>query len=406
MQSFCKNLTILLLPIGIAIATNYANATNNQKQLVEEAWQIVDRQFIDITANNSRWMEIRREFLSKDYQDNNTARDAIRTMLGKLNDPETRLVDSQQLAIIQKEGNGQSVGVGLIDFSVETNEKTKELQVVTALADTPAARAGIIPKDIIEAIDGVSTKQLSHDEAMAKLRGQAGTQVTLTIRRGDRTFNVPLKREAISIDPVETSVRQKMGKKIGYIALRQFTPDAAMQIRSAIQNLSNQNVEGFVLDLRNNPGGLLRVGNEIASFFLNKGDLIGIFQTRAGNEEIKASGTKLTNKPLVILVNSGTASAGEILAGALQNNGRAVVVGNSTFGRGRVHSTEELSDKSVMLFAIGRFLSPTGRNIDREGIQPNYALETSTTQLQSHNSLYEKAIAVLIWNIDRTARLG
>jgi carboxyl-terminal processing protease len=293
-------------------------------------------------------------------------------MLRKLNDPETRLLDGKQFANLEMESSGKFIGVGLIDFSVDSDEKTKELRVVTAISDTPAARAGLQPKDIIQAIDGVPTKTLSHDQAMMRLRGQAGTQVVLTVRRQGKTFDVPLLREAISVQPVRTSLKQEGGKIIGYIALTQFTPNASQEMRNAVKELLDKNVDGFLIDLRNNPGGLLQPSTEIASLFLNKERVASIRDRTGSLEQIQTSGSKLTNKPVVVLVNAGTASASEVLAGALQDNRRALLVGTTTFGRGRLHGGEQLSDRSVVLVSVGNLLTPGGRDISRFGIKPDY----------------------------------
>lgn len=411
MRRFLANTSILFLLTGAFGAPSWANSENSYRQIVDEAWQVINREFVGTNYNSHDWQKTRREFLSIDYASKKAGYDAIHAMLMKLNDPETRLLDSKQFASVQMESNGELMGVGLIDFSVDTDEKTKELRVVTAIADTPAARAGLQPKDIIQAIDGMPTKLLSHDAAMMRIRGKAGIQVVLTVRRNGKTFNVPLLREAISLRPVRTSLKQEQGKTIGYIALRQFTPNASQEMRNAVKGLLDKNVDGFILDLRNNPGGLLAASTEIASLFLDKERVVSI-KGRAGSlKEIRASGSRLTNKPVVVLVNGGTASASEVVAGALQDNHRGVLVGSTTFGRGRVHSVEELSDRYAMVLAVGSLLTPAGRVIDRKGIKPDYVVEIPQKVLATwtpaniatpKDPQYTQALAVLM---QRPARL-
>ncbi len=404
------NVSILCL-LTAAFSISGCTSQNSEKHLVDEAWQVINSKFIDITNNNPEWLETRREFLSKNYTSKEAAYNAIQAMLMKLNDPETRFFDSQQFANLDMESRGKSIGIGLIDFSVETDETTKELKVVTALANTPAERAGLQAQDIIQAINKVPTKNLSHNAAMKLLRGEAGTQLILTVRRDGKTFDVPLKREAISVQAVQTLVKQEKGKIIGYIALNQFTPDAPQKTLDAVKELLSKNIDGFILDLRNNPGGGLQASTEIASIFLDK-ERVGSLRDRTGNlEEFKANNSKLTNKPIVILVNGGTASASEFLAGALQDNKRAVLVGTPTSRRGRVHSAEELSDKSILLVTIGTLLTPAGRYIDREGIKPDYVVEVPATSLSTRkpkntatlqDAQYVKAIAILTEQLTQT----
>ncbi|BAZ23852.1 carboxyl-terminal protease [Kalymmatonema gypsitolerans NIES-4073] len=410
MRRFFANTSILFLLTAAFGTSSYANAENSHRQIVDQAWQIINRKFVGTNFNSQNWLQTRREVLSKDYTTKQAAYDAIRAMLRKLNDPETRLLDGKQLASLEMESSGKFIGVGLIDFSVDSDEKTKELRVVTAIADTPAARAGLQPKDIIQAIDGVPTKTLSHDQAMMRLRGQAGTQVVLTVRRQGKTFDVPLLREAISVQPVRTSLKQEGGKIIGYIALTQFTPNASQEMRNAVKELLNKNVDGFLIDLRNNPGGLLQPSTEIASLFLNKERVASIRDRTGSLEQIQTSGSKLTNKPVVVLVNDGTASASEVLAGALQDNRRALLVGTTTFGRGRLHGGEQLSDNSVVLVSVGNLLTPGGRDISRFGIKPDYVVEIPQAVLEKwtpgniatqKDTQYTQALAVLMQRISR-----
>jgi carboxyl-terminal processing protease len=237
------------------------------------------------------------------------------------------------------------------------------------------------------------------------MRGQAGTKVVLTVRRQSETFDVSLLRKAISVQPVRTLLKQERGKNIGYIALSQFTPKASQEMHNAVKELLAKSVDGFVLDLRNNPGGLLEGGTEIASLFLKK-EKVASFRQRTGSiEEIRASGSRLTDKPVVVLVNGGTASVSEVLAAALQDNRRAVLVGTTTYGRGRVHSGEKLSDDSVVIVTVGSLATPKGREIDRKGIKPDYVVEIPETMLKTwtptniatpKDPQYTQALAVLL----------
>ncbi|GAA6622947.1 hypothetical protein NUACC26_087720 [Scytonema sp. NUACC26] len=407
------NKAIATLQKELASKDTDTQAENNYRQIVDKAWQAIERSFVGENYNTQAWLQVRQEMLHRRYTSKQATYEAIHTMLSKLHDPETRLLDSQQRQRVEMDSNGELIGVGLIDFSVETDEKTKELRVVTPIANTPAAKAGLRPKDIVQAIDSVATNRLSHDEAMSKLQGKAGTQVLLTIRRdGSQTFNLPLRREAIKVQPVRFELKREMGKNIGYIALSQFTPNASGEMHNAVKELLNKNVDGFILDLRNNPGGSLKTCTEIASMFLHK-EQVATLKGRTGIlEQIRASGTRLTDKPVVVLVNNGTASATEVLAAALQDNRRAVLVGTTTFGRGKVHSGEELSHGSVMIITIGSLVTPKGYQIHRKGIEPDYVVEIPSTERQNwkpanmtvmKDSQYVRALAVLLQRVKQSA---
>lgn len=410
MRHLLAKTSIVLLLSGTFVALSWANSENSNKHIVDEAWQVIDRKFVGDNYNTQSWQQTQREFLSKNYSSKEAAYEAIRAMLMKLNDPETRLLNSQQFASVEMEANGQSMGVGLIDFSVEMDEETKKLRVVSAIAGTPAARAGLQPKDIIRAIDGVATNRLNYDEAMMRMRGRAGTQVVLTIRRNGRTFDVPLKRKAIIVRPVRTSIEQEQGKTIGYIALSQFTPNAPQEMRQAVQQLLDEDVDGFILDLRNNPGGLIKASTEIGSIFLDK-ERIAMIVGKGGSLEFMTSGSRLTKKPMVVLVNGGTASASEVLAAALKGNHRAVLVGTTTYGRWLTHTGEKLSDGSVVIVTDGRISPLASDGTQGKGIKPDYVVEIPEKVLETWTSAniatpkdlqYTQAKAVLVQRLVQT----
>jgi len=373
---FASTLAVFLLGYafvsGQPIAPSWANFESSPKQVVDEVWQIINRDYVDTSYNKHDWLETRREFLDKDYATKEQAYNAVRTMLKELNDPYTRFMDPKQYASMQVETSGELTGVGL---SVDIDKKSKELLVVAPVPDTPAFKAGLQPQDIIQSIDGIPTKGVGREDSVARIRGKEGTQVTLTVRRNDKVFDLTLTRAVIPIRSVRASVKKEKGKNIGYIALSQFTGNAPKEMRDAVKNLSSKNVEGFVLDLRFNPGGLLSASTDIASIFLDR-ELVVTTANREGIiDELRANGTRLTQKPVVILVNQGSASASEILSGALQDNRRAVLVGTTTFGKGLVQSVHELSDKSGLAVTIAHYKTPAGKDIHKKGIKPDFFVE-------------------------------
>jgi carboxyl-terminal processing protease len=255
--------------------------------------------------------------------------------------------------------------------------------VVSPIDGSPASRAGVQPKDVITAIDGKSTKGMSTEDAVKLIRGQAGTSVTLTLQRKGQSLQVPLTRERIELHAVDHQINTSPdGVKVGYIRLRQFNATATKDMRLAVKDLEEKGAQGYVLDLRSNPGGLLMASVEIARQWLNEGTIVST-KTRDGIQDVKrANGRALTAKPLVVLVNEGSASASEILSGALQDNQRAVLVGQKTFGKGLVQSVRGLSDGSGMTVTIAKYLTPSGRDIHKHGIDPDVQAKMSELEAQ------------------------
>jgi carboxyl-terminal processing protease len=236
---------------------------------------------------------------------------------------------------------------------------------------------------VITAIDGKSTKGMSTEDAVKLIRGQAGTAVKLTLRRKGQPVELSLTRERIELHAVEHQINTTGdGLKVGYIRLKQFNANATKDMRAALKEIESKGVDGYVLDLRSNPGGLLMASIEIARQWLNEGTIVST-KTRDGITDVKkANGRALTTKPLVILVNEGSASASEILSGALQDNNRAVLVGQKTFGKGLVQSVRGLSDGSGMTVTIAKYLTPRGRDIHKHGIAPDVAVKMGEQEAQ------------------------
>jgi carboxyl-terminal processing protease len=235
------------------------------------------------------------------------------------------------------------------------------------------------PKDVITQINGKSTKGMSTEDAVKLIRGPVGTKVSIQLRRNKtQLIIVDLIRDRIEIHAVDSRLNTTPdGSKVGYIRLKQFNANATKDMRAAIRELEAKGVQGYVLDLRSNPGGLLMASVEIARQWLDDGVIVST-KTRDGVQDIKrASGKALTKAPVVVLVNEGSASASEILSGALQDNNRAILVGQKTFGKGLVQSVRGLSDGSGMTVTIAKYLTPSGRDIHKYGIQPNITAKLS-----------------------------
>ena len=346
--------------------------SDSPKEVMDEAWQIVFRDYLDTTGKytDDRWKILRRDVLNKNYGNTKDAYEAIRGMLATLDDPYTRFLDPREFKEMQIDTSGELSGVGI---QLSLDKDTKELIVVSPIDGSPASRADVKPKDVITQINGKSTKGMSTEDAVKLIRGPVGTKVSIQLRRNKtQLVSVDLIRDRIEIHAVDSRLNTTPdGSKVGYIRLKQFNANATKDMRAAIRELETKGAQGYVLDLRSNPGGLLMASVEIARQWLDDGVIVST-KTRDGVQDIKrASGKALTKAPVVVLVNEGSASASEILSGALQDNNRAILVGQKTFGKGLVQSVRGLSDGSGMTVTIAKYLTPSGIDIHKFGIQPN-----------------------------------
>ncbi len=378
---------------------------DSPKEVIDQTWQIVFRDYLDVNGKYTpeRWRGLRRDVLAKTYPSSKDAYEAIRGLLASLDDPYTRFLDPREFKEMQIDTSGELSGVGI---QLSLDKDTKELVVVAPIEGSPASKAGVLPKDVITAIDGKSTKGMSTEDAVRLIRGQEGTKVTLTIRRRSQVLDLALTRERIELHAVDTQINTAPdGARVGYIRLKQFNANATKDMRKALRDMEAAGVDGYVLDLRSNPGGLLMASVEIARQLLNEGTIVST-KTRTGITDVKrATGRALTARPIVVLVNEGSASASEILSGALQDNNRAVLVGQKTFGKGLVQSVRGLSDGSGMTVTIAKYLTPKGRDIHKYGIVPDVQAklseqEASRLQLEdlgtSRDSQYRVAESALV----------
>ncbi|WP_243902551.1 carboxyl-terminal processing protease CtpA [Aetokthonos hydrillicola] len=372
----------LLLAFGLTFGgfcQNAAAMTTEQK-LVAEVWRIVDRTYLDDTFNHQNWTAIRQKVLQKPFKDEEAAYAAITRMLQSLDDPFTRFLNPEQYRSLQVNTSGELTGVGL---QIALEPETGKLQVLAPIAGSPAEKAGIKPRDRIIKIEGLPTEKLTLDEAASKMRGPIGSTVTLVIARdneGER--EIQLVRDRIALNPVVAQLdSSSQNMPIGYIRLTQFNANAATEIANAISSLEKKGAAGYILDLRNNPGGLLQAGIEAARLWLNSGTIVYTVNRYGVEGSFEAMNSALTNDPLVILVNQGTASASEILAGALQDNGRAKLVGETTFGKGLIQSLFELSNGSGLAVTIAKYETPKHRDIHKLGIHPDKVVPSSLVSL-------------------------
>jgi len=315
---------------------------------------------------------IRQDYVEKP-DPNKLIKSAIDGMMGSL-DPHSNYMDAQAYQDMQVETTGEFGGLGM-----EVTTENNEVKVVSPIDDTPASKAGILAGDVITQIDGKPVKDLPLDNVVAKLRGPPGSKVTLGIQRANvaKPITVTLTREIIKTRPV--SFRDE-GGNVGYIRITEFNELTTDELKSAIENLSAKipadQMKGYVLDLRNNPGGLLDQAVGVVNDFISHGEIVSTRSRDSDEDErffAKPDPGDLTHgKPLIVLINGGSASASEIVSGALQDQKRATILGTRSFGKGSVQTIIPLgTGNGALRLTTARYYTPSGRSIQAEGITPD-----------------------------------
>lgn len=354
-----------------------ADLKDSPKSLVDEAWQVVYRDYVDRTFNQKDWVQVRQDYLQRSYTSNEQAYSAIRTMLESLGDPYTGFLSAAELKSLVSDVSGEFVGVGL---TVGLDEQTKEWIVIAPIKGSPADTAGIKPRDVITQVNGQATPEIDTSKIGKYLIGTVGSQVFINLRRSGQDMQFKLVREPINLHPLTHQVKTTEAGRIGYLSLPIFTSKSAAEMAQAIKELEQQQVKGYVLDLRGNPGGVLDAAYNIGQLWLRQGQLMSVVAIKGKQERYQAKTPPLTTKPMVVLVDGESASASEVLAGALQEQGRARLVGSRTFGKGLIQTLATLEDGSGVRISIARYYTPKGRDIDHVGIEPNISVPLSEAE--------------------------
>ena len=312
---------------------------------------------------------------------------ATRGMVRASGDDYTDWVDAESAKMSRERLEGEFEGIGanvdLTDDGV--------IRIVRPLPESPAEKAGLQPNDLVIAVDGVPTKDKSLEEVVLEVRGPAGTTVVLTIQREDETEtrDIAITRQTI----VVPSVIARSVDEFGYVRLTNFGAKTTGELRDSIRNFTSEGAEGLILDLRNNPGGLLVTAVDVASEFLPEGTLIALQRSRTeGDITFNASGRgTAVDLPLVVLINNGSASASEIVAGAVKDHGRGKLIGKTTFGKGSVQVPFDLSDQSVVRVTVAIWETPGGAHLTGEGIEPDLEIEAEPDELGEDGDIYIEA---------------
>ena len=338
---------------------------------------------------------------------------AIKGMLDAIGDPYTLYLDPDYMRDLNDTTTGNFGGVGLsISKPIEsTPQKPAYVEVSSPIDDTPGARAGIHAGDYIIAIDGLPTPEMTMNEVLSHLRGQIGTPVTVTILRGaNMRFDVKLVRALIEVPTAKYGMIE--GTKIGYCKLIEFTPETPKRLQDAMDLFQKSGYTSMIIDLRDNPGGLITSVVDVADKFIDNGLIVSTKSRLAfENQEFTASPDKTTakkNLPIVVLINQGSASASEILSGALKDYHMAYLVGQKTYGKGSVQQVIPLSDIDGMKLTMARYYTPSDVNIDKIGIPPDYEIKNIETMTPEQEEAYTKLVAsnIITETVEKTPNMS
>ena len=387
-----KKFIVLLILLSPMIAD--AGPKNKKKE--EPIVHLTDEEIYSELKKLALVFETAREKFVEEADERKMLEGAMNGMLAAL-DPHSSYLSKEDFKEFNDKTHGEFGGLG-----IQITSDKGAVRVISPIDDTPAAKAGIEAGDYITHIDGEQVFDLTLNQAVKKMKGKPGTKVKLTIvHSGEEPKEITLKRAIIKVKSVKFSEKEDAAavdddklSKIGYIRISDFGATTTKELKDAIKDLEKKKVAGYVLDLRNNPGGYLTAAVEVSDAFLDGGEVVS---TRGKNktdiERMFAKSGDLTNgKPVVVLINHGSASASEIVAGALQDNGRAIVMGSQSFGKGSVQQQKPLGDGSAIHITIARYYTPSGKSIQNEGITPDVeVLQSKLEVLEKKESLFTEA---------------
>lgn len=328
---------------------------------------------------------LKSEYVESNLNDTKLIYGAIRGMLASLDDPYTRFMDPKAYSGMQEERAGSFSGIG-----IQIGMKNKQLSVIAPMEGTPAAKAGLKAEDAILEIDGKPTKDMAIEEAVTLIRGPRGSAVKLKVlpKGGSTARVVSIVRDNIVTKAVKT---EDLGD-IGYVRLSTFMAnDAADEVKAALEKFKDK--KGLILDLRGNPGGLLPNAIDIGSMFIKDGAIVHVVNREGEKQTYRSSGKIIVDPkvPVAVLVDGGSASASEILSGALQDDKRAVLIGQKTFGKGLVQTVHPLSDGSGVAITTNKYLTPAGHDIHKKGIEPDIKVELPKIDIDKEGNPIDKS---------------
>ncbi|MBR2477200.1 MAG: S41 family peptidase [Clostridia bacterium] len=324
------------------------------------------------------------EYFIYDYDKDKLIEAAAAGYADALNDPYTEYLDKEEMAAMQESYSGDYVGIG-VEVFIDDDEL---ITVISPFEGSPAAKADIRPGDKIVGVEGTNVNVYNYNEAISMIKGEAGKSVKLTIKRGEAVFDVTVERQPI----VAATVKYEMLEgNIGYIHMSQFGEHTPEEFKNAIETLKEQGATSLIVDLRNNPGGMLETLVEVADYVLPEGDIITV-RDKQGKEERHKSDAQYEDMPMCVLINRNSASASEAFAGAIADHGRGTLIGEKSFGKGVVQTVFELGDGTALKLTVAKYYTPNDVCIDQIGITPHIevALDEEMQNMIVSNIPYEK----------------
>lgn len=362
------------------------------KEVYLSAWSAVKDLYVDKSYNHQDWSRWKNKY-ENDIKTYDDAYVAIDSMLESLNDPYTRFLKPSDFAEQDRGIDAKLYGIG-----VHISDKKGNTYIVDVISGTPAQKRGLKANDIIMKVNGTPVSGIGTSKVADLVRGKEGSFVQLTIKRGDKTIVKKVERAKIDVKSVEYKI---IDKKIAYIKISSFLSNkTADEMATALKK--TKDAKGIIVDLRGNFGGLLPNAVYIADMFINKGTIVSIVDRDGDKEVINASPYEVyTNKPLVVLINGASASASEILSGALKDNKRATLIGETSFGKGLVQEIHPLSNGAGINITIAKYLTPNGSDINKKGIKPNINIPFSIADfLRNKDPQLDKAKKVIAAKIN------
>lgn len=369
-------LVFFLIITGVVLARGeIANDFLTNIRLITQAYQVIRNEYIE-EVDSSRLIEA-----------------AIKGMLNSLDDPNSRWLSPEDYQQINVERKGEFGGVGM-----KVGIRDNRITIIAPLEGTPASKAGLQPGDIIIRIDGESTEDMGLDEAVSKIRGEVGTKVRITVQRegSSEPLEFTITRSLIQLPNLKKKILEE---RIGYIRILGFTDEStAEDLQDALVSIQEENIDCLILDLRNNPGGLLSQAIEVTDEFLSSGVIVSTKGRDPSQNQIYSAqpGGKCLRTPLVVLINKGSASASEIVAGAIKDHKRGIVAGTPSFGKGTVQSVIPLENGGAIALTTAKYYTPAGVSIEGKGIEPNFRIEPFIPTAEEKEKIEKLADSTLL----------
>jgi len=386
-MSFNRKAAWALATLLLIITTSFTPAQgyhSDAKEIYHKAWELVRENYYDASFNGIDWSEYEHRYDGQ-IQGTTDAYAAIKLMLEALKDPYTRFLDPHAFQDENDAIDAHIVGIGI---NLQQSRDQAHLIITRTIENSPAERAGISAGDEVLAIDNSCALGITPEQAADHIRGKAGTSVKLAIKHAGAQEIVQITRQEIAIKAVQVKM---FDSGIGYIQLSTFiSSDAAREFRRALNRLAG--AKGIIIDLRDNPGGLLANALEMADMLLYGGPIVSTI-SRHGKHVDVSSGQPLAKQPIVVLVDEESASASEILASAIKDNGRGIVLGTRTYGKGLVQEINRLPGGAAVHITVSRYLTPNGSDINKVGIEPDIFIENKVDQVNVAYAYLKEKIA-------------